>query len=77
MTVRWGLLRRYENRLDGYREHIMFENCLPLLFLTRDAARKYASENYYYYKCPDLRREPHGWKMPIPVRVKIERAGNA
>lgn len=74
---RWGLLWRSHNRLNGRTEHLIFQHGLPLLFLTRRQARQHAVEFYSYVKRPDLRAEPHGWRMPVPVRVKISvvRAG--
>lgn len=72
-VTRWGVLFRSENRLDGKREHICFENCLPVLFTTRENARAYIKQRYgYIARRQDLQREPHGLKMPIPVRVRIE-----
>jgi len=58
--------------VDGVREHLLHENLLPILFKTRSKARQYASDKYGYIKTsPDLREEPHGWRMPIPVRVTV------
>lgn len=69
---RWGLLWRQNNRLDGETQHILC-NGSPLLFRTRAEARTFAERNYGYVRNrPDLQREPHGWKMPLPVRVKVE-----
>ncbi len=73
MNIRWGVLFRSDCKLDGKREHLMFENNLPALFVTRKQAREWITKNYGYIRTrPDLRAEPHGWKIPIPVRVKIE-----
>lgn len=71
----WGILWRSENRLDGKREYLMNDDiCLPLLFRKRRAARDYIKKHYGYFReRPDLIAEPHGWKMPIAVKVKIER----
>jgi len=69
---RWGVLWRSENKLDGRREHLMGRGGALPLFKTREEARTHIKQNYLYIKNrPDLRREPHGWKMPIPVRVTI------
>ena len=71
--VRWGLLWRSCNKLDGQSRHLICSNCLPVIFLTKRQAREYAREHYgYIARRQDLRREPHGWRMPIPVRVIIE-----
>lgn len=43
-----------------------------LLFRTRSEAREWIEKEYGYLRTrPDLQAEPHGWKMPIPVRVVI------
>ena len=72
-VVRWGALWRDNNRLDGKREHLCFENCLPVLFTTRREAREWIISRYGYIRTRmDLRAEPHGWRLPVPVRVRIE-----
>lgn len=69
---RWGLQWRERSRLDGYREHIVCENCMPALFHTREQARAYAKQHYgYIAERPDLQAEPHGWKMPRPIKLTI------
>jgi hypothetical protein len=43
-----------------------------LTFKTRAAALAFINDRYGYIRDrADLRREPHGWRMPIPVRVRI------
>ena len=69
---RWAGLWRSQNRLDGRSEHILFRGCLPKLFLTRAEAREWIKTEYgYIADRPDLKREPHGWRMPVAIRVKI------
>lgn len=71
-VYRWGLLWRSYNLLDGERSYIMWDNGEPLLFRTRREARSYQRERYgYIAKRRDLRKEPHGWRMPLPVRVAV------
>ena len=71
-VVRWGALWHSNNRLDGMREHLCFENCLPVLFVTRKQCRAWITKTHGYIKTRrDLRDEPHGWRMPRPVRVTI------
>jgi hypothetical protein len=80
----WAIKCHSENRLDGKLEY--FVGCYgiqppaPLyvsgyktaLFKTRKDARKYIKAKYGYIASrPDLRREPHGWRMPIPVKVEV------
>lgn len=72
--MKWAALWRSNNRLDGHQEHIIYRELMPVLFLTRKAARAWIAEKYGYIKSrQDLRTEPHGWKMPIPVKVEIRR----
>jgi hypothetical protein len=68
---RWGILWRSRNRLNGRCEHLIYDgNCEPILKKTRREARALINERYGYIKDrPDLRREPHGWKIPIPIKV--------
>lgn len=81
----WGLLWRQENKADGVKEHLLgtwpaivtapnpFQGCGIALFKTRSAAREWANAHYGYIRTrEDLRREPHGWKVPIPVKVEIQ-----
>ena len=71
----WAGKWRSNNFLDGKREHILYENCLPRLFKTRREARAYISEKYGYIATrKDLRTEPHGWRVPVAVRVVIKEA---
>lgn len=72
----WAVMWRCQNRMDGYRAWLLGSpdhQCRTLLFDTRAAAREFIAEKYGYIRTrPDLRREPHGWEMPMPVKVKIE-----
>lgn len=70
--VRWSALWHSENRLDGVTEHLLYENLLPALFVTRRECRTWINARWGYIKTrPDLRAEPHGWRLPKPVRVTI------
>jgi hypothetical protein len=72
--VRWGALWHSRNTLGGDFEHLLFENCSPVLFRTRREARKWIDDKYGYIRNrPDLKAEPHGWKIPTAVRVTVER----
>lgn len=69
---RWSVLWRSENQLDGNVERLCGRDGALPLFRTRDECRKFIRAEYGFIRNrPDLRREPHGWKMPIPVRVEI------
>lgn len=68
---RWGVLWHSKNRLDGVREYIVFENFAPKLCRTKKEAAEFIKQKYgYIAKRQDLRGEPHGWRMPKPIKVK-------
>ena len=67
-TKLWGVLWISENKLDGVTRHLVRSCCKPVLFTTRRAARYYIEQSYGYIR----RAEPHGWKMPVPVKVTVE-----
>lgn len=69
----WGVLWRTTTALGGRDTYIINgKDCLPMLFLTQRKAREFIVREYGYIKTRrDLRSEPHGWRMPIPVRVKV------
>lgn len=70
--IRWGALWRSQNNLDGITEYIICVDCKPILFRTRQECRKWINEKYGYIgNRSDLKREPHGWKIPKAVKVKI------
>ncbi len=73
MSVGWAIKWRSENLLDGKREYLMgCQNVAPRLFKTRATARAYVKHYYGYIATrPDLKAEPHGWKMPTPVKVTV------
>jgi hypothetical protein len=77
MMTAWGILWRSDNQLDGYQEHLMGDHhsramIRTWLFETRAEARKVCEERYgYISRRADLRAEPHGWKPPKVVKVKI------
>ena len=73
--TRWGALWRSENELEGRERYIMCESECPVLFRTRAQARKWICVEYGHIATrKDLRREPHGWRMPVPIRVEIRPA---
>ena len=70
MTL-WAALWRCNNR-EGRTRFVMWADGMPKLFRTRAAARKWIEETHgYIRRRADLRSEPHGWIMPLPVRVEI------
>lgn len=78
----WAVMKRSVNNLDGDRSYLAgryygnptpeFEGCEKLLFTTRKAARDFIEEKFGYIReRQDLRCEPHGWRVPKPVRVCV------
>lgn len=73
----WAPLWCKTNQLDGHVEYL----CLwhphlrlgfPTIFRTRLECREFIQKEYSYIKHrPDLRREPHCWRMPKPVKIDI------
>jgi len=50
----------------------MWNGVYPLLYRTRAECRTAIEIMFGYFReRPDLRAEPHGWKMPRPVKVKV------
>lgn len=76
MRLLWAAEWRSENELDGVTRHLIQTPDHPCVFLfrTRKACQAWIRHNYgYIAKRPDLRREPHGWRMPQPVRVEVRK----
>ena len=74
MTVKhlWSPKWRSANALDGEREYLISCAGLPLLFKSKAATQAYIKQKYgYIARRRDLKKEPHGWKMPVAVRVAI------
>jgi hypothetical protein len=70
--TRWAVLWRSENKLFGKTEYLVCDNGLPKVFATREEARLYINTGYGYIRHrKDLQQGPHGWKVPVVVRVKI------
>ena len=73
MSERWAVQWHSENRLDGLQRYFLWENYQPVLFLTRSEARAWIKAKLgYIAKREDLRREPHGWRVPKAIRVRVE-----
>ncbi len=69
----WGVLWRSKNKMDGVREHLVYNDCVPVIFTRKRQAVAYIREHFSYIATRrDLRAEPHGWRMPIPVRVEVK-----
>ena len=69
---RWGALWHTVNKLDGEKKHIIFDNCLPVMFVTKREIKEYIKKRYgYIAERKDLRQEPFRWRMPKPIKLKI------
>lgn len=74
----WAPEWRSNNHLDGRRRHL----CLwhrhvgiefPTVFSSRRACRKFIEKHYGYIRNRrDLQQEPHGWRIPQAVKVKVK-----
>lgn len=74
--VRWAVLFRSDNKLDGYRESLCgnyrSDDLIPMLFRTRREARAWRDQHYGYIRDRrDVQQEPHGWKPAKVVKVAI------
>ena len=70
--IRWAVKWSSKNKLYGYQEHFMYDRCCPLLFTSRAAAKTYVNDVWGYLRNrPELRKEPHGWRMPKPIKVRV------
>lgn len=71
----WAVEHHAINRLDGDRRWLSGQpngTTRTLLFATRDAARKHVEKTHGYLRNrPDLQAEPHGWRMPRVVKVRV------
>ncbi len=69
----WAVEHHSVNRLDGDRR--WFEGNgegLARTFRTRAEARAHIENEHGYLRTrPDLKAEPHGWRMPRAVRVTV------
>ncbi len=72
MTERWAIQWRSKNLRDGEQRHWCWDGTMPVLFPTRQLAREEIRKKWgYIAHRPDLRREPHGWRVPRAVRVRV------
>lgn len=71
--MRWAIEWRSDNWLDGRCRRFIWNGTQPHLFETRAKARAFIAEKYdYFARRPDLRAEPHGWRMPRAVKVSVQ-----
>jgi len=75
IPVYYAVLFRSHTKREGKQQHLVHENFVPVLFPTRKEATAYIKAEYgLLAKRSELRKEPYGWRMPIPVRVHVELA---
>jgi len=72
----WAMRWKSKNKLDGASEHFCLfdlrETHFPTLFRTRREALEWRDEKYGYIRQrEDLRSEPHGWRLPSVMRVRV------
>lgn len=69
----WAAEWYSKNNLGGITRHIIYNHdCFPALFHTRRECREFIKSKYgYIAERDDLQREPHGWRIPKPVKVEI------
>lgn len=73
MTITWGAMWYSKNKISGETKHLLNDDRgIPALFPSRKEAREWINKRYGYIRFrKDLRREPHGWRFPRPVRVEV------
>lgn len=72
----WAALWYSKTNMDDITEHIIYDDCLPALFRTRKECLVYINKRYGYIRNrPDLRAEPHGWRLPRAIKVSITPRG--
>lgn len=70
--LRWTVLTCF-SKASGRPSYIQWEHCKPLLFETRRACAAFIRLRWGYMATRrDLRRAPHYWRMPQPIRVRVE-----
>jgi len=71
-VTRWGVVWRSHNRADGPQCHVEHNYDVTRTFNTQRQAEAYIRQHYgYIAHRADLRREPHGWFMPVAARVRV------
>ncbi len=79
----WGIEWRSKSILDGERRSLLgrfspgleapphLAGYKTMAFETRKAAQAHIEQYYSDCRRPDLRAEPHGWRMPRAVRINV------
>jgi hypothetical protein len=68
----WGALFISIGGIDGDKEHIIYENCKPVIFTTKKECKTWIDKKYGYIKTrKDLKSFPHGWRLPKPTKIYL------
>jgi len=68
----WGVLWIQKGSIDGDCESLVYKDCKPVMFSTKRECKKFIDETYKFITArKDLRRYPHGWRLPKPVKLRI------
>lgn len=78
----WGVVDTSDNQLDGFVQKLIggvrfgspdhLSGYRIMVFKSRAAARAHIEKHYGYMRTrPDLKAEPHGWRMPKAMRVRV------
>jgi len=63
----------YSSNAQGVDMHIIRENGIPPLFVTKKECNEWIKERFGYIATrSDLRKAPHGWRMPTPIKVVVQ-----
>ena len=75
--AQWAAMWHSENGLDGVDEHLIRDPIgIIKLFRSREEARDFIEKQYgYIRRRPDLKAEPHGWRIPRPVKLRVTMFG--
>jgi hypothetical protein len=73
----WGVLWRSKSKKSGVCQHLLFNSSGgATLFFKKRLAVEWIKKEYGFIRTrADLRAEPHGWRMPVPVKVTLTADG--
>jgi len=73
----WGVLWRSKSKKSGVCQCLMFNSSgVATLFRKKRLAVEWIEKEYGFIRTRvDLRAEPNGWRMPVPVKVTLTADG--
>lgn len=73
----WAVLWRSKSKQSGVCQHLIFDlSGVVKLFFAKRLAVEWIKKEYGFIRTrADLRAEPHGWRMPVPVKVTLTSDG--